>query len=575
MECRKNELVKDVPGLYAVADVTLDGKEYYAAASENRGGRVYLVDPVTQKATELFGGQGGVMAILDVKGENAVLFIEEFYPVFDSATAKVIKADLEKKDDGYEVSKRTVLAEIPYVHRISLLQEKDGVYLAAGKLCKSKTDQDDWSTSGTMEIGKYDPTKDKVEMEQIYDGVTKHHAMFVARNKEGFDDLYFGGTEGVFRATCKDGEWNVEHLLSVPTSDIVYMDLDGDGKEELAIIEEFHGNKAVVFKKLGAGMERMVEIPLSFGHVLWGGQFFGRPALITGSRAGDKTLRIFEHKKEDDNKKDIVDLKDKERVLPTKEEHKRMTIPGLIGSVIGVLVGIVPGTGGDISALISWDVCKRVSRHPEEFGDGSVEGLATTCASNNASIGGALTTALALGIPGDGNTAVLLGALTMYGMVTGPTLLSNSAPFVCRLYIIMIIANLIILPLGLLSAKACIRLLSIKSQYIQMAVLLICCVGAYSMNRNYTDVIVMFIAGICGFFFRKYDYPLGPMILGLLLGDMCETNLRRTLMLSNGSYLQLFTGPISIGLIVLILLAIGWPFISNLFQKKKNKKVEG
>lgn len=293
MECRKNELVKDVPGLYAVADVTLDGKEYYAAASENRGGRVYLVDPVTQKATELFGGQGGVMAILDVKGENAVLFIEEFYPVFDSATAKVIKADLEKKDDGYEVSKRTVLAEIPYVHRISLLQEKDGVYLAAGKLCKSKTDQDDWSTSGTMEIGKYDPTKDEVEMKQIYDGVTKHHAMFVARNKEGFDDLYFGGTEGVFRATCKDGEWNVEHLLSVPTSDIVYMDLDGDGKEELAIIEEFHGNKAVVFKKLGAGMERMVEIPLSFGHVLWGGQFFGRPALITGSRAGDKTLRKF------------------------------------------------------------------------------------------------------------------------------------------------------------------------------------------------------------------------------------------------------------------------------------------
>ena len=370
MECRKSELVKDVPGLYAVTDVTLDGKEYYAAASENRGGRVYLVDPVTQKATELFGGQGGVMAILDVKGENAVLFIEEFYPVFDSATAKVIKADLEKK-------------------------------------------------------------------------------------------------------------------------------------------------------------------------------------------------------------KDIVDLKDKERVLPTKDEHKRMTIPGLIGSVIGVLVGIVPGTGGDISALISWDICKRVSRHPKEFGDGSVEGLATTCASNNASIGGALTTALALGIPGDGNTAVLLGALTMYGMVTGPTLLSNSAPFVCRLYIIMIIANLIILPLGLLSAKACIRLLSIKSQYIQMAVLLICCVGAYSMNRNYTDVIVMFIAGICGFFFRKYDYPLGPMILGLLLGDMCETNLRRTLMLSNGSYLQLFTGPISIGLIVLILLAIGWPFISNLFQKKKNKKVEG
>lgn len=292
------------------------------------------------------------------------------------------------------------------------------------------------------------------------------------------------------------------------------------------------------------------------------------PVMIGLFGVGEMLFQIFEHRKEEDNK-EIIDLKEKERVLPTKEEHKKMAIPMIIGAIIGVIVGIVPGTGGDISALISWDVCKRVSKHPEEYGHGSLEGLATTSTSNNASIGGALTTALALGIPGDGNTAVLLGALTMYGMVTGPTLMSNSAPFVCRLYIIMIIANLIILPVGLLSAKACIRLLSIKTQYIQMAVILICCVGAYSMNRNYTDVIVMFIAGVCGFFFRKYDYPLGPMILGLLLGDMCETNLRRTLMLSNGSYLQLFTNPVSIILIIFIVAAIGWPFVSNLLQKKK------
>ncbi len=298
------------------------------------------------------------------------------------------------------------------------------------------------------------------------------------------------------------------------------------------------------------------------------------PVMIGLFGVGEMLFQIFEHRETDDNM-DIADLKDKTRVLPTKEEHKKMSIPGIVGSIIGVIVGIVPGTGGDISSLISWDVCKRMSKHPEEYGDGSIEGLATTCASNNASIGGALTTALALGIPGDGNTAVLLGALTMYGMVTGPTLLSNSSPFVCRLYIIMIIANIIILPVGLLSAKACIKLLSIKSQYIQMAVLLICCVGAYSMNRNYVDVIVMFIAGICGFFFRKYDYPLGPMILGLLLGEMCETNYRRTLMLSNGSYLSFFTGPVSIILIILIAAAIGWPFISNLFQKKKLKKAEG
>ena len=284
---------------------------------------------------------------------------------------------------------------------------------------------------------------------------------------------------------------------------------------------------------------------------------------------GEMLFQIFEHKKEDDAPRNIADLKERERVLPTKAEHRRMALPGIIGSVIGVIVGIIPGTGGDISALISWDVSKRVSRHPDEFGDGSVEGLAATCASNNASIGGALTTALALGIPGDGNTAVLLGALTMYGMVTGPTLLNNSASFVCRLYIIMIVANLLILPIGLLSAKACIKLLSIKNQYIQMAVLMICCIGAYSMNRNFMDVIIMFTAGITGFFFRKYDYPLGPLILGLLLGKMCETNLRRTMMLSGSSVKMLFSTPISILLIFLCLFASLWPFVSDRIAKKK------
>ncbi len=293
------------------------------------------------------------------------------------------------------------------------------------------------------------------------------------------------------------------------------------------------------------------------------------PVMIGLFGVGEMLFQIFEHKKEDDAPRNIADLKERERVLPTKAEHKRMALPGIIGSVIGVIVGIIPGTGGDISALISWDVSKRVSRHPDEFGDGSVEGLAATCASNNASIGGALTTALALGIPGDGNTAVLLGALTMYGMVTGPTLLNNSASFVCRLYIIMIVANLLILPIGLLSAKACIKLLSIKNQYIQMAVLMICCIGAYSMNRNFMDVIIMFTAGITGFFFRKYDYPLGPLILGLLLGKMCETNLRRTMMLSGSSVKMLFSTPISILLIFLCLFASLWPFVSDRIAKKK------
>lgn len=228
------------------------------------------------------------------------------------------------------------------------------------------------------------------------------------------------------------------------------------------------------------------------------------PVLIGLFGIGEMLYQIFENVKES-KKEDIAVVGKKDRVLPTKAEHRRMALPAFIGSIIGVVVGIGPGTGGDISALISWDVSKRVSKHPEEYGDGSIEGLATTCASNNASIGGALTTALALGIPGDSSTAVLL----------------------------------------------------------------ICCIGAYSLNRSYFDVIIMFIAGILGFFFRKFDYPLGPLVLGLLLGGMCETNLRRTLMLSGGSLMRLFTTPISMLLVGLILLAIGWPVISEFKGRKK------
>ena len=293
MVYEKKVLIDQMPGLYAVGDVTLDGTLFYAAASENRGGRVCLVNSETLEVIELTGGLGGVMAVVDAKDENAMFFIEEFYPVFDSATAKVIKVEMEKAGETYRILRRTALAEVPYVHRIAQLYEEDGLYIAAGKLCKSKTEPQDWSTSGTMDIGAYDPKTDEVKFERVYDGVMKHHAMFLKKNARGYDDLYYGGTEGVFRTVRENGEWKTEHLLNVPTSDIVVYDLDGDEKDELIIIEEFHGDKAVVFKDTDKGYVRALEFPLKFGHVLWGGSFLGRPGVITGSRDGGKELILY------------------------------------------------------------------------------------------------------------------------------------------------------------------------------------------------------------------------------------------------------------------------------------------
>lgn len=293
MKITKTILQDQIPGLYAVGDIKLDGRLFYGAASENPNGSLYLVNAETKESSLISGGVGGVMAVIDAVGENAMLCIEEFYPVFKSATAKIVKIKLEQCKTGYQTANRTVIANVPYVHRIAQLKEQDGLYLAAGKLCKSKTEPEDWSTSGTMEMGTYNPNEEHAHMKQIWDGINKHHAMFVKQNAQGFDDLYFGGSEGVFYSSYLDGAWITKQIIDVPTSDVIVWDLDEDGKEEVVIIDGFHGNKAVVFKDMGKGYERVLEYELDFGHVLWGGDFLGKPALITGSRGGKKELLLY------------------------------------------------------------------------------------------------------------------------------------------------------------------------------------------------------------------------------------------------------------------------------------------
>ena len=194
MKVEKEILMEQIPGLYAVGEILLDKELYYAAASENRGGGLYLVHSMTKEISELQGCQGGVMAVLGAAQERAILCIEEFYPVFDSAGAKIVKAELERTGKGWAASRRKTVAEVPYVHRIAQLTEEDGNFIAAGKLCKHKDCSDDWSTSGSMEIGRYEPEEGVSSFERVRDGIYKHHAMFIRKNESGYDDLYYGGS---------------------------------------------------------------------------------------------------------------------------------------------------------------------------------------------------------------------------------------------------------------------------------------------------------------------------------------------------------------------------------------------
>jgi putative tricarboxylic transport membrane protein len=261
------------------------------------------------------------------------------------------------------------------------------------------------------------------------------------------------------------------------------------------------------------------------------------------------------------------------RILPTWEEMKRCTPASLVSCVISIIVGIIPGTGGDIAGIISWDQARKMSKKSEEFGKGSVEGVAVTCLANNAAMGGALITMLTLGVPGESITAILIGSLMMYGMDPGPRLFTEHSEFVMTFMALMMIAYLIILVIGLVSAKYSTIVMNVRKEIIWMTVIVLCTVGAYAMNSSYVDVLIMAISGFVGFLFRKMDYPLGPVILGLLLGRMAESNFRRSITMYDDPLRSYYTSPIAMVLLILTLLAVIMPLIKRAMQHKKSAGV--
>ena len=296
VKIEKKILIDNMPGLYAVGQTTLDGEPYYIASSEAPDGPVAVIHAETKEIHPIHGGKGGVMGIIPSVRKNTLLSIEEFYLGFNAPGSKIIEIGLEKNNGKWEAASRKVVAEVPYLHRITLLKEADGYFVAAGKLCRKKDFTDDWSSAGLLEMIAYDG-ENVLGREELKEPIFKHHAMLTEKDGSG-DIVYYGGTEGVFRTVRKDGSWETERLLDVPASEIVFTDLDGDGKRELAIVEEFHGDKAVVFKDREGCFERAWEYPMKLGHVLYGGNIAGRCALVSGSREGRRDLSIHYFKNE-------------------------------------------------------------------------------------------------------------------------------------------------------------------------------------------------------------------------------------------------------------------------------------
>ena len=201
------------------------------------------------------------------------------------------------------------------------------------------------------------------------------------------------------------------------------------------------------------------------------------------------------------------------RVFPRGVEWRRILGPGTLGAVTGSLVGAIPAAGGDIGSVIAWEQARKVSPEKQRFGKGSLAGLSASCAACNAAIGGAMTTMLTLGIPGDAVSAILIGALLIHGIQPGPLLFASKQSFVFTLVFLMVIAALLATILGLLGARPLARVLRIPGPWLWAGVTLFGIVGSYALNNAVVDVWAMFFAGVVGFLLRRADVPLGPLVL--------------------------------------------------------------
>jgi len=261
------------------------------------------------------------------------------------------------------------------------------------------------------------------------------------------------------------------------------------------------------------------------------------------------------------------------RQFPNLAQMKLLALPLGISSVIGTIVGAIPGAGGDIAGFVAYDQSKKTSKHPEQFGKGAIEGVAASECANNAVTGGAMIPMMTLGIPGDSVTAILLGAMIILGLRPGPTLFSDPDPhlraIVSAIFIGLLAANLIVLPLRLIGAPLFSRILAIPQHYLWPLVVVFCTVGSYAMTGSMISVYIMLAFGVFGYAMKKFGFPPGPLILGVILGPMAESSLHRALRISNNELLPLFS-PLAAILLAMSLVSIALPFVQERRRKAKN-----
>lgn len=257
---------------------------------------------------------------------------------------------------------------------------------------------------------------------------------------------------------------------------------------------------------------------------------------------------------------------------------RRMKLLILKSSVIGTIVGIVPGAGGYVASLVAYIEAKGSSSDPDEYGKGKLEGVVVAEAANSATVGGAMVPTLTFGIPGSNVTAVLIGALLMHGFQPGPRLFLDSGDVVMAFVLSLFVSYLIMLAYGTYGPKFFSQVLRIKRNYVVAVLLVICILGAYSIRGNTYDVVVMFVLGCIGYLLMKLDFPLQPVVLGLVLGSIAERGLRHSIQfgsLTDSMVGYFFLRPISLTLILLTVLLMLFPVYQERRALKKRASAQG
>lgn len=318
------------------------------------------------------------------------------------------------------------------------------------------------------------------------------------------------------------------------------------------------------------GMDPMLGIArFTFGSSTLLGGIEMIPVMIGLFAVTEVLKQTNKQKKIDVDKDSTAKGGDTSAKLPSFKELWDTKWTMIRASIIGTVVGILPGAGATIASFLAYAIEKKVSKHPELLGTGIPDGIVASEAANNGATGGAMVPLLSLGIPGGNAAAIMMTALVIQGVQVGPLLIKQQPEYLASVFASMFVTNIVMVIVSMGIARVFAKILSVPYSILGPVIVILATIGAYATNNNTGDVVLMVGAGIIGYLFSKLKYNSAALVLGLVLGQMCESNFRRAYTLTNGSIMAIFSKPITFVIVAACVIMLVYPFVKPLVSKKK------